>query len=183
MNKAFTKESDYDDLGEPVAEPRAVLPPGTPNYVTPDGARRVREELRRLIEVEKPQLEGQVGRTGGADGARDKEAQATARRRLREVNARIPFLEDHVGRFQVVDPAGQSTDQVRFGARVTIMDEDGDERTYLICGVDEAEPAIGHVSWISPIAKTLIGHEVGDEVTLRLPKSEQTLEIIDIEYS
>ena len=99
-----------------------------------------------------------------------------------EEDARIPFLEDHVGRFQVVDPAGQSTDQVRFGARVTVMDEDGDERSYLICGVDEAEPAIGRVSWISPIAKTLIGHEVGDEVILRLPKSEQTLEIVDIEY-
>ena len=183
MNKAFTKESEFDDLAEPIAELRDVLPPGTPNYVTPDGARRVREELRSLIEVEKPRLEGQVGRTGGADGARDKEAQATARRRLREVNAHIPFLEDHVGRFQVVDPAGQSTEQVRFGARVTVMDEDGDERTYLICGVDEAEPAIGRVSWISPIAKTLIGHEVGDEVILRLPKREQTLEIIDIEYS
>ncbi len=182
-HKAFPKESDSADVGEPVAEPRAGLPPGTPNYVTPDGARRVREELRRLIEVEKPQLEGQVGRTGGADGARDKEAQATARRRLREINARIPFLEDHVGRFQVVDPAGQSTDQVRFGARVTVINEDGDERTYMICGVDEAEPAIGRVSWISPIAKTLIGHEVGDEVILRLPKGEQTLEIVDIEYS
>jgi transcription elongation factor GreB len=182
MNKAFTKETDYDDLGEPVAEPKDVLPPGTPNYVTPDGARRVREELRRLIEVEKPQLEAQTGRVGDADGARDKEAQATARRRLREINAQIRFLEDHVGRFQVVDPAGQSTDKVRFGARVSVMDEEGDERTYLICGVDEAEPATGSVSWISPIAKTLIGHEIGDEVVLRLPKGEQTLEIVDIEY-
>ena len=182
MNKAFTKESDYDDLGEPVPEPKDVLPPGTPNYVTPEGARRVREELRRLIEVEKPQLESQVGRIGEADGARGKEVQAAARRRLREVNARIPFLENHVGRFQVVDPTGQSTDKVRFGARVSVMNEDGDERTYLICGVDEAEPAVGRVSWISPIAKTLIGHEVGDEVVLRLPKGEQTLEIVDIEY-
>jgi transcription elongation factor GreB len=182
MNKAFTKESDYDDLGEPVAEPKDVLPPGTPNYVTPEGARRVREELRRLIEVEKPRLQSQAGRAGEPTGARDKEAQSTARRRLREVNALIPFLENHVGRFQIVDPAGQSTDKVRFGARVTVMDEDGDERTYLICGVDEAEPAIGRVSWISPIAKTLIGHEVGDEVVLRLPRGEQTLEIVDIEY-
>jgi transcription elongation factor GreB len=182
MNKAFTKETDYDDLEEPVAEPRNVLPPGTPNYVTPEGARRVREELRQLIEVEKPRLEGLTGRSGNADGARDKEAQATARRRLREVNARIRFLEDHVGRFQVVDPAGQSSDTVRFGARVTVMDAEGDERTYLICGVDEAEPTTGRVSWISPIAKSLIGHEVGEEVVLRLPRREQTLEIVDIEY-
>lgn len=182
MNKAFTKESDLDDLDEPIAEPKDVLPPGTPNYVTPDGACRVREELRRLIEIEKPELEGRASRVGGADSARDKELQSAARRRLREVNARIRFLEDHVGRFQVVDPAAQSSDKVRFGARVTVMDEVGDERTYLICGVDEAEPALGRLSWISPIAKTLIGHEVGDEVVLRLPKGEQTLEIVEIEY-
>jgi transcription elongation factor GreB len=127
-------------------------------------------------------LEAQKGRIEGADGARDKEAQAAARRRLREVNAQIRFLEDHVGRFQVVDSAGQPGDKVRFGARVTVIDDNGDERTYLICGVDEAEPAIGRVSWISPIAKTLIGHEIGDEVVLRLPRGEQTLEIVEIEY-
>ena len=52
----------------------------------------------------------------------------------------------------------------------------------MICGVDEAEPAVGAVSWISPIAKALIGYEVGDEVTLRLPRGEEALEIVEIEY-
>jgi len=182
MNKAFTKESDYDETADAVAQPVDILPPGAPNYITPEGEKRVREELRRLIDEERPTLEATAAIGQEADGARDKEAKTKARRRLQEVTARIRFLEDHVGRFQVVDVAGQSGDSVRFGARVTVVDAEGDERTYLICGVDEAEPETGSVSWISPIAKALIGAEVGDEVKLRLPRGEQSLEVIEIEY-
>jgi transcription elongation factor GreB len=182
MNKAFTKETDLDDLDEAVARPLDVPPPGAPNYITPEGAGRVRAELRRLIDDEMPALEALAGRSQEADGARGKEEASKARRRLREVKARIGFLEDHVARFEIVDAAGQSSDRVRFGARVTVIDGAGDERTYLICGVDEAEPANGCVSWISPIAKALLGREAGDEVVLRLPRGEQTLEIVEIEY-
>ena len=183
MNKAFTRESDFDDLEQAVAMPLDVLPPGVPNYVTPEGARAVREELRRLIEQEQPRLEAQTGGTEEADGARDKETRSKARRRLREVKARIRLLEDHVARFEVVDAGEQEDERVRFGARVTVMDEGGDERTYLICGVDEASPETGWVSWISPIAKALLGREVGDEVTLRLARGEQRLEILTVAYS
>lgn len=182
MNKAFTKESDYDELAEAVVKPVDPLPPGVPNYVTPAGERRVREELRRLIDEERPALEVQAGVHQEADGARDNEAKTAARRRLQEVIARIGFLEDHVARFRVVDPTQSDGDSVRFGARVTVMDGDGDERTYLICGVDEAEPESGAVSWISPIAKALLGHRVGDEVTPQLPRGVQQLEIVEIEY-
>lgn len=182
MNKAFTKESDFDDLDEAVVRPLDVLPPGSPNYVTPTGAQRVRSELRHLIDEELPGLEALAGGAEEADGARDKEAKSKARRRLKEVKARIRFLEDHVGRFEVVDNSGQDGDLVRFGARVTVMDCDGDERTYLICGVDEAEPETGCISWVSPIARALLGAGVGDDVMLRLPRGEQSLEIVDIEY-
>jgi transcription elongation factor GreB len=182
MNKAFTRESDFDDLEEAVVRPLDVLPTGSPNYVTPTGAQRVRSELRRLIDEELPGLEALAGGAEEADGARDKEAKTNARRRLKEVKARIHFLEDHVGRFEVVDNSGQSGDRVRFGARVTVMNSDGDERTYLICGVDEAEPDTGSISWVSPIAKAMLGAAMGDEVALRLPRGEQMLEIVDIEY-
>ena len=182
MNKAFTKESDYDESAETVVQLVDPLPAGAPNYVTPDGERKVRKELRRLIDVEHPMLEVQAGVGKEADGARDTQEKTKARKALREVEAQIRFLEDHVGRFEIVDPSTQDGDSVRFGARVTVMNADGDERTYLICGVDEAEPAIGAVSWISPIAKALLGREVGDEVNLRLPRGEQVLEIVDIEY-
>lgn len=182
MNKAFTKESDYDETADAVAQPVDILPAGAPNYITPSGEKKVREELRRLVEDELPALEARAAIGQEADGARDKEAKTKARRRLQELTARARFLEEHVGRFQVVDVSGQSGDSVRFGARVTVVDAGGDERTYLICGVDEAEPELGCVSWVSPIAKALLGAEVGDEVRLRLPRGEQVLEVVDIEY-
>ncbi len=183
MNKAFTKESDYDELAEVVVRPLDPLPPDAPNYVTPEGARGVREELRRLIDEEKPALEAQAGAGQESDGARDNESKTKARKKLAEINARVRFLEDHAARFEIVETAGLSGDKVRFGARVTVLNGDGDERTYLICGVDEAEPETGAVSWISPIAKALLGRGIGDEVTLRLPRGEQMLEIVEIEYA
>ena len=182
MNKAFTRESDFDDVADAVVKPVDVLPPGVANYITPAGAERVRDELRRLIRIELPRLEVEAGGTEEASGARDKETRSKARRQVQEVKAHVQLLEEHVGRFEIVDTGGQDGDKVRFGARVTVIDGAGDERTYWICGVDEAEPGTGAVSWISPIAKALIGHEIGDEVTLRLPRGEQLLEIVEIEY-
>lgn len=183
MNKAFTRESDYDDAADTAVEPVDPLPPGVPNYVTPAGAERVRAELRRLLDEDMPRLESEAGTGKESSGARDNEAKSTARRRLKEANARVRLLESHIGRFEVVDPAQSNGDTVRFGARVTVMNGDGDELTYLICGVDEAEPENGAVSWISPVAKALLGREVGDEVTLRLPRGEQRLEVVEVEYS
>ncbi|MGD8328223.1 MAG: GreA/GreB family elongation factor [Acidobacteriota bacterium] len=182
MNKAFTKESDYDETAEAVVEPVDPLPPNVPNYVTPAGAERVRAELRRLLREEIPRLEARAGAGQESDGARDNREKTSARRQLQEAKGRARLLDQHIGRFQVVDPSTGDGDRVRFGARVTVLDDHGDERTYLICGVDEAQPELGSVSWISPVAKALLGCEVGDEVTLRLPRGEQRLEIVDIEY-
>lgn len=182
MNKAFTRESDYDDAADTAAEPVDPLPPAVPNYVTAAGAEQVRTELRRLIDEEIPRLEAEAGTGKEASGARDNEVKSKARRRLKEAKARARLLESHVGRFEVVDPAQIDGGTVRFGARVTVMDDDGEERTYFICGVDEAEPENGAVSWISPVAKALLGREIGDEVELRLPRGEQRLEIVEVEY-
>ena len=182
MNKAFTKESDNDEFTEAVVRPVDPLPPNAPNYVTLEGARGVREELRRLIDEEKPALEVQASARQGGDGALANESKTKARKKLAEVTARIQLLESHIGRFQIVDGRQQRADTVRFGARVTVIDTEGDERTYLICGVDESEPGTGAVSWISPIAKVLLGHKIGDEVTLQLPRGKQLLEIVEIDY-
>jgi transcription elongation factor GreB len=182
MNKAFTRESDYDEAADTVVEPVDPLPPDAPNYVTPEGAARVRAQLRRLVDEAIPRLEAEAGTGKESTGARDNEAKAKARRRLQEARARARLLGNHVARFQIVDPGAGNHDKVRFGARVTVIDGAGDERTYLICGVDEAEPENGAVSWISPVAKALLGCAVGDEVTLRRPRGEQRLEVVDIEY-
>jgi transcription elongation factor GreB len=84
---------------------------------------------------------------------------------------------------ELVDPKGQKADRVRFGASVTVCDESDNEKTYRIVGVDEAEPGVGKVSWLSPIAKALIGGAEGDVRRVELPQGEVELEILDIEYS
>jgi len=93
--------------------------------------------------------------------------------RLAELDARFASAE-------LVDPASQPKDVVRFGATVTVHGEDAREHAYHIVGVDEADPTRGDVAFTSPIARALLGHEVGDEVTLRTPRGTERLEIVAI---
>jgi transcription elongation factor GreB len=165
MSKAFTKESD--DSGNDVhAEIKDPLPAGVKNYVTPEGADALRKELARLESEPRPK--------SGTD--------KVARKRLETLDRRIQFFRDRVANMAVVDPGSQDKDSIHFGATVTVADEDGNEKSYRIVGVDESDPAKGKISWISPIAKALISARVGDVVTLELPDGNAELEILQIEY-
>jgi transcription elongation factor GreB len=159
MSKAFTSEET--DVTEVVA-PRAPLPPGTPNYVTPRGLALLREERADL-----------AAKRARAEAAADVGAMNVLAVRLADLDARLATAE-------LVDPAAQPKDVVRFGATVTIAGEDGHERTVRIVGVDEADPARGDVAFTSPIARALLGHEVGDEVVLRTPRGAERLEVVTI---
>ena len=172
MARAFTKESDNEDVHDPLPEPVDVLPPGVKNYITPPGATRLKERLRRLVSDERPPALEAAG----------SEADASAKKKLRQIDQQIRILSDRIGRFEIVDPATQDSEAVAFGARVRIADEEGNESTYTICGVDEAEPDRGRISWISPIAKALLSKKVGDEATLGLPRGRVVLEILEVEY-
>jgi transcription elongation factor GreB len=136
------------------------------NYVTPQGAAALRAELSRLESEPRPKV--------GADKA--------ARKRLEALERRVQFLRDRVANMAVVDPGSQDKDSVHFGATVTVADEEGNEKSYRIVGVDESDPATGRISWISPIAKALISARVGDVVTLELPDGNAELEILQIDY-
>jgi len=166
MSKAFTKESDEGPGNEVHAEPKDPLPAGVKNYVTPEGGAALREELLRL--------EGEPRQKAGADKA--------AKKRLEALERRAQFLRERVANMTVVDPGSQDKDSVHFGATVTVADEEGNEKSYRIVGVDESDPAKGKISWISPIAKALISARVGDVVTLELPDGNAELEILQIDY-
>lgn len=168
MSKAFTKESDEGPFDELHPEPKDPLPPGVKNYVTPKGAEQLRSELARLEEEVRPK-----------EAARK---DASRRRRLETLDRRIQFLRDRVANMEVVDPATQDKDSVRFGATVSVTDVEGVEKTYQIVGVDESDPGSGKISWISPIAKSLISARIGDVVTLELPDGNVELEILEIDY-
>ena len=172
MARAFTKETDNEDVYDPLPEPIDVLPPGVKNYITPPGAARLKERLNRLVNAERPRALEAAG----------SDADASAKKKLRQIDQQIRILSDHIGNFEIVDPAKQESEVVTFGASVTVADEEGNTRTYTICGVDEAEPDEGRISWISPIARALGTKKVGDEVSFELPRRRVVLEILNIEY-
>ena len=167
MSRAFVRESD-DRPELPIARQVAPLPPGAKNYLTADGADRLREQLRQLVEVERP-------RFAGLDDP-------DAKRQLLALDQRIQQLETSLQSAEVVSTSGGPADVVRFGATVTIRRRDGEEDQYRIVGVDEIDLDRGWVSWASPIARALMNARRGERVPFRFPSGEEQLEIVDITF-
>lgn len=181
MSKAFTKESDQDDEDEEPSAP--ALPAGTKNYITPAGFQRLKDEALRLLDKERPELV-KVIQWAASNGDRSENADYIyGKRRLREIDRRIRFLTRRLDAAAVVDPAEREyTDQVFFGATVTVAHGDGSEKTYAIVGIDEADVGRGRISWISPLARTLIKAREGDTVVLRTPGGDEAIEVLEVEY-
>jgi transcription elongation factor GreB len=180
MSKAFTKETDADDDVDDV--PASALPPDFKNYITPAGLQRLHDEIARLWKDERPKLVETIAWAASNGDRSENGDYIYGKRRLREIDRRIRFLNKRIDAAVVVDNAGKDHEKVYFGATVTVTDESGDLRTVSIVGVDESAPARGRVSWISPIATALLKGEVGDLVTLKTPRGNEALEILEIRY-
>lgn len=161
----------------------AAVPAGTKNYVTPAGYKKLKDEALHLIDRERPDLV-KVIQWAASNGDRSENADYIyGKRRLREIDRRIRFLTKRLDAAVVVDPATrEATDQVFFGATVTVAHANGAEKTYSIVGIDEADGARNRISWISPLARALLKAREGDTVVLRSPSGEETLEIVTVEY-
>jgi transcription elongation factor GreB len=183
MSKAFTREDDApeeDFDGEEDANP---IPPGSKNYLTPHGWRRMRDELEWLVKTERPQVTSVVSWAAKLGDRSENADYQYGKKRLREIDRRIRYLTKRLEAGEVVDPATrEETDQVFFGATVTYANAKGEENTVRIVGIDETDPARHYVSWISPIARALIKCREGDTVTLRTPVGNEELEIIEVRY-
>jgi len=170
MSKAFTKEDAWE---EPVVPPRAPLPAGVPNYVTPRGMALLRDE-HAALEAERQQLDALR-----SDDLEQRRRRAIIAGRLRDLNVRISSAE-------VVHPRPQHHDRVRFGAQVTLRTVSGpragEQRRLEIVGVDEADAAHDRIAFVAPIARALIGCAVGDTASLHTPRGEEQLEVVAIEY-
>ena len=181
MNKAFTKESEFDPGLEVSLRQRNVLPDGVKNYITPSGARRLRRELAVLADVERPRLAALL--SSRAEAGRGDEAEYRVdQHRLHKLDVQIRWLRERVAGFEIVDPAQQQCERVRFGATVQVIDLEGEEQVYTIVGVDESDPTKGFISWVSPLGKALLAASKGDEVKVRLPRGETLLEVAEIDY-
>lgn len=165
MSRAFTKEDD----GGPglLVVPRAPLPPGAANYVTPRGLRQLQAE-HALLEQERSALE--------TSDAADRSA------RLGALIQRSAELQTRLASAELVDPRTQAHDCVRFGARVRVRHESGAIAEYRIVGVDEADASVGLLAFTAPLARSLLGKQVGEVVLLRTPRSSDELEVLEIGY-
>jgi len=181
MNKAFTKEDDSAD-GELDERDEMPLPPGGRHYLTINGAKRMRDELKQLRYKERPEVTKIVSWAAG-NGDRSENGDYTYnKKRLREIDRRMRFLSKRLQSAEVVDPTKIVADQVLIGATVTICDEEGSKRVYSIVGVDEVDLAKRHISWMSPLGAALLKARAGDLITFQSPKGSQEVEVISIEY-
>jgi transcription elongation factor GreB len=159
------------------------LPPGTPFYMTPAGHAALQAELHRLWTGERPKVVEIVSWAAGLGDRSENADYQYGKRRLREIDRRVRFIRKRLERVQVVDPTAQPRrDRVFFGATVTYAREDDREVTVTIVGIDETDTAQGRISWVSPVARALLGAGIGDLVRLRTPQGPETLEITAIAY-
>lgn len=175
----FKTEEDEDDQENAGLQ----IPVGAKNYITPAGFRRLQDELDHLWKTERPALVQTITWAAGNGDRSENGDYIYGKKRLREIDKRIRFLAKRLEKAEVVDPAKrQECEQIFFGATVTVCNDNGEERTFSIVGVDEAEPARGLISWVSPLARAVIKSRVEDIITLRLPGGIEELEIIEITY-
>ena len=154
MSRAFVDESASESREGDAPELKIPLPRGAKNYVTPDGAVRTRAELDSLLAAPQP--------------------------RLREGERRIQYLSRMIAIMEVVTPSEHPPQRVVFGATVTVDEQGRGRHAYRIVGVDESDPSEGRLSWISPVARALMGKKPGESVTVSLPAGQTRLSIISI---
>ena len=180
MSKAFTKETDADEDEAPALP---AMPAGSKNYITPKGYARLRSELFELIDNERPKVV-EVVHWAASNGDRSENGDYLyGKKRLREIDRRIRFLTQRLELAVVSDPSLHfGGDQIFFGATATYADASGQERSVTILGIDEADSAQAQVSWISPIARTLLKARVGDVLKLQTPQGVEEIEVISVTY-
>ncbi len=166
MSRAFVKESDQEEA--PVIPPRAALPAGVTNYVTPTGL--------RLLAEEEAELKKQAAELSHAE---DDEQ----RRALTVINGKLALLAPRLASAQVLEPGNQQEDRVRFGANVTVKNRaNRKSQSFQIVGVDEADVKLGKIAFVSPMARAVTGLTVGEMAHLKLGDEVRELEVMAIAY-
>jgi transcription elongation factor GreB len=193
MNKAYTHATGpagmppggslQNDSDGKEPEAAVQMPAGVKNYITPQGYRKLQNELDQLWKVERPALVKTIAWAASNGDRSENGDYIYGKKRLREIDRRVRFLRKRLELSEVVDPARRmECGQVFFGATVTVCDSGGIEYTYSIVGVDEADVAAGRISWVSPLARALLKLREGEVAMLQTPSGINELEVISIVY-
>ena len=175
MRKGFTRKPQAN---EPATQGK--------NYITPSGLQRLKDEHRFLVSRERPAVT-EVVAWAASNGDRSENADYQyGKRRLRQIDGRIRFLEKRIEAAEVVDPeaprTGQQQTRAFFGATVRYANAAGTERVVSIVGADEVDLARNYISWMSPLARALMKSAAGDSVVLRAPGGTEELEVLEVCY-
>lgn len=157
--------------------------PAGKDYITLRGFERLQDELKQLLRVERPKVVQEVA-DAAAQGDRSENAEYIyGKKRLREIDRRVRWLQKRLEVLTVVDPARQSGDKVFFGATLLLEEEGRDQELKLkIVGSDETDTEAGYISWRSPIGRALLGRRVDDEVKVTTPAGPRIFVILEVEY-
>lgn len=166
MSRAFVNEERFEQAGGEELVDRPISE--HPNYVTPSGAMQLQTQEEALV--------------AELNALKDAHDDTFAKDKVAEIERDLRYVRARLDSAILVDPKTQSHETVLFGATVEVEDEEGNRHTFHIVGEDESDANINKVSWVSPLAKSLIGHKVGDSVNWQRPAGNMTLEILDIHY-
>lgn len=152
------------------------------NYITPQGIEKLKAEYHELLNVERPKVV-EVVAWAASNGDRSENADYQyGKRRLRQIDGRLHFLQKRIEAAEVIDPKTLKSDKVIFGATVTIENEDGEAHTYQIVGEDELDIKQNKISWKSPVARALLGKKLDDEVRIQKPAGDEMVIITEIAF-
>lgn len=165
MSRAFVKEDDQEEA--PFIAPRAPLPPGTTNYVTPAGM--------EALHTEKSHLERDKEKAFQLENLTEK------RRASTEINGKLKLLEERINSARLLNPSDQPINEVRFGAKVQ-LEINGKKQLFQLVGVDEANVKEQKIAFTSPIAKAIIGKHVNETATMQLGTQKKSLKVLRINY-
>ena len=175
MRKGFTRNPKADAPG-----------PRVKNYITPSGLQRLKDEHRFLLLRERPAVTQVVAWAAGNGDRSENADYQYGKKRLREIDRRIRFLTKRIDAAEVVDPeaprGGQAATRVFFGATVRYTNAMGAERVVSVVGVDEVDLDRNYISWVSPLARTLMKKAAGERVVLHAPGGNEPLTILDVRY-
>ena len=153
------------------------------NYITPAGYQRLKAELLDLLDRERPELVKIVSWAASNGDRSENGDYIYGKKRLREIDRRIRYLNLCLDNSVIVHAGSHGDpDRIFFGATVTYAEEDGTEHTVTIVGKDEVDPARGHVSWISPVARALLKRSVGESSEIAKPGGGERIEILEVRY-
>ena len=155
------------------------------NYITPQGFAALQAEFHQLYKVERPEVVRTVSWAASNGDRSENGDYIYGKRRLRQIDSRCRHLMKRMDLAEIVDSSlQQHLEKVFFGAYVTLFNvQDDSEHIYRIVGKDELDPNNGWISWVSPLAKAMLGKALGDAVKVITPKSEEIFEVVDIRYA